>query len=214
MSEFDVLPPRGLPDQLPEGEEILWQRSPEWRPFARRVFQLYKAALYFCILIAWVAGAAWIDTGSAAAAIQSLVWTVPPAIGVLAILALLGWAYARSTIYTVTSQRVVILSGLAIPASINLPFARIASAGLSTHADGSGDIELELTGDRVLYTMLWPNLRLFRITRPKPVLRGLSDPQKAAESLGDALSRVHQPESPTTEADTADPSGRQRAMTA
>lgn len=214
MSELDVLPPRGLPDQLPEGERILWQRSPEWRPFARRVFQLYKAALYFGLLIAWVAGAAWMETGSAAAAFQSLVWTVPPAIGVLAILALLGWGYARTTIYTVTNQRVVILSGLAIPASINLPFARIESAGLNTHADGSGDIELELTGDRVLYTMLWPNLRLFRITRPRPVLRGLSDPQQAARSLGEALSRAHQPDSGTAEAETADPPGRQRAMTA
>jgi hypothetical protein len=214
LSELDVLPPRGLPDQLPEGERILWQRSPEWRPFARRVFQLYKAALYFALLIVWVAGAAWMDTGSAASAFQSLVWTVPPAIGVIAILALLGWAYARSTIYTVTNQRVVILSGLAIPASINLPFSRIQSAGLNRHADGSGDIELELTGDRVLYTMLWPNLRLFRITRPRPVLRGLSDPQQAADSLGQALSRAHQPDPETAEGETADPSGRQRAMTA
>jgi len=217
LSEADVRPPRGLPEALPDGERILWQRSPAWRPYARRVFQLYKAALYFGVLVAWVAISAAGD-GGADAALRSLAWTLPPALGVLAILALLGWLYARTTIYTVTDKRLVIQSGLAVPASINLPFSRVQSADLKAFADGTGDIELEITGDRVLYSMLWPNLRLFRLTRPKPVLRALTQPQQAAEMLGEALQLTQQaearPSDPAHGDGEGDGSDRRRAITA
>lgn len=194
MSGADVQPPPGLPEPLPEGERILWQRSPAWRPYARRVFHVNKIALYFGILVAWIAGTAYAASGEPASALRSLAWAAPPAIGVLIVLALLGWLYARTTMYTVTDKRIVIQSGLAFPASINLPFGRIERADLKSHADGTGDIELSLTGERVLYSMLWPNVRMLRISRPRPVMRALEQPQDAATALGQALAGDQQAE--------------------
>ncbi|MGB0514392.1 MAG: photosynthetic complex putative assembly protein PuhB, partial [Wenzhouxiangellaceae bacterium] len=189
MSEVDLRAPKGLPEPLPEGERILWQRSPLWWPFARRVFQCNRIAFYFVLLLVWVAGSAYVGSGEFAAVLVSLSWSVPPALAVFGMLLLFGWLYARTTIYTVTSKRIVIQSGLAFPAMVNLPFARIESADLKTFADGSGDIELTLSGPRALYSMLWPNVRLLRIGRPRPMMRGIPEPRQAAEILGDALAR-------------------------
>lgn len=194
MSENDLPSPHGLPEPLPEGERLLWQRSPAWRPYARRVFQFNRIAFYFVVLIAWIAGSAWAGSGDPSAALRAFAWAAPPAIGVLALLAILGWLYARTTVFTVTDRRVVIQSGLAFPASINLPFARIDSADLKTHSDGTGDIELSLNGERLLYSMLWPNLRMLRISRPRPVLRALPSPAEAAETLARALAAQHEAE--------------------
>jgi hypothetical protein len=193
LSRADVQPPPGLPEPLPEGERIVWQRSPAWRPYARRVFHFNKIALYFALLIAWIAGSAYAGSGELQDALRALGWAAPPAVGVLLVLGLLGWGYARTTTYTVTNKRIVIQSGLAFPASINLPFARIDSADLRTHADGTGDIELSLAGERVLYSMLWPNVRMLRVSKPRPVLRALTDPAEAAGSLGRALASDQQP---------------------
>jgi hypothetical protein len=192
LSSADVQPPPGLPEPLPDGERILWQRSPRWRPFARRVFHVNKLALYFAVLVAWIALAAAAGDGGLPAALRAMAWSLPPALAALAILGALGWMYARSTIFTVTDQRIVIQSGLAFPAAINLPFSQVERADLRTHADGTGDIELTLSGPRVLYSMLWPNLRMLRISQPSPLLRALERPQEAAEALAGALASHQQ----------------------
>lgn len=186
MSNADLPSPPGLPESLPEGEHILWQQTPDWRPFSRRAFQFDKVAVYFLIVVGWVAISAFVADGWPAA-MRSLVWSVPPSVGVLLVLALMAWLYARSTIYTITNKRVVIQSGLAVPSSVNLPFTRIDRADLKLHSDGTGDIELAMGGDRLLYSMLWPNLRLLRVKRPTPMLRALAQPQNAADILGRAL---------------------------
>jgi hypothetical protein len=214
LSGSDLQPPPGLPEPLPDGERILWQRSPQWRPFTRRAFQFNKIALYFVLLVGWIVGSAFMDGGGLSAALRALSWSVPPSLGVLIVLGLLGWLYARTTIYTVTDKRIVVQSGLAFPASINLPYARICSADLSTHSDGTGDIELTLDGQRVLYSMLWPNVRLLRITRPRPVLRALGDPRSAAEALAQALSADQQSEAEPTDERTPERIDEQRAATA
>ena len=51
MNEYSHEPIPGLPGELPEGEQVLWQASPSWDAMAKRVFQVYTAALYFLILI-------------------------------------------------------------------------------------------------------------------------------------------------------------------
>lgn len=214
MSESDLQPPEGLPAPLPDGERVLWQRSPEWWPYARRVFQCGRIAFYFLLLIGWIAGSAYVESGELAAVLRSLSWALPPAIGVLLILALLGWMYARTTVYTVTDKRIVIKSGLAFPAMVNLPFSRIDSADLKVYADDTGDIELTLRGARVLYSMLWPNVRLLRIGQPKPVMRALASPREAAEALGSALSREHEAGTGPAERSESESADARRTMTA
>jgi len=194
LSEVRVKPLRKLPEPLPDGEQVLWQRSPAWRPYSRRVFQVGKLGLYFAVLIGWVAASAYANTGDLQAALGSLVWTGPPAIGVLMLLAFIAWGYARTTVYTITNKRVIIQSGLAVPAAVNLPFSQVSSADLKTYRDGTGDIEVSMSGQRLLYSMLWPNVRLFRLKRPVPVLRGLHRPREVAQILGQALAADQAPE--------------------
>lgn len=192
MNEVRIKAIRELPEPLPEGEHILWQHSPAWGPYSRRVFQVDKIAVYFLILLIWIAGSAALGEGGFMAALQAMTWAAPPALGVLAVLTLIAWLYARSTVYTITNRRVVIQSGLAVPAAINLPFSKVVRADMKAFRDGTGDIELCMTGPRLLYSMLWPNLRLFSLKQPVPMLRALQHPQKVSETLGRAL-RAQQP---------------------
>ena len=173
---------------------MLWQRSPVWQSYGRRVFHIYKIALYFGIIIAWVAGSALLS-GGLADAWRSMMWTVPPALAVIAILSVLAWSYGRTTVYTVTNKRVIIQSGLAFTTAINLPFSKLQSADMSAFGDGSGDIQLTMTGPRILYSMIWPNCRLFALKRPLPVLWAVPEPQEAAQIMGEALKAEQRNES-------------------
>jgi len=210
LTEIRVKPVHPLPEPLPEGERILWQDSPAWRAYARRVFQLARIGFYFLVLVCWVALSAYLDAADWMAAIRSLTWTAPPALGVLGLLALIAWLYARSTVYTVTNRRVVIQSGLAVPSAVNLPFGKIISADMQTYRDQTGDIELSMSGPRLLYSMLWPNVRLLRLKRTTPVLRALRQPQEVAETLGQALAQAaHEPEAAAA---SGNPDARQRSQ--
>jgi len=196
LTEIRVKPIKPLPEPLPEGEHVLWQGVPARGSFIRRVFHFDKVALYFLIVVAWVAGSAWLDAQSVGAVARSLVWSLPPALGVLALVGGLGWGYARTSVYTITNKRVVIEGGLALTTSVNLPFSKLDRADLKTFRDGTGDIDLELSGPRLLYSMLWPNLRWFRITRPVPALRAIEEPHRVAELLTRALAEDQQPAAP------------------
>lgn len=186
MTEIRSEDLKPLPGPLPEGEHVLWQGSPQWQPMGRRVFHTYKISIYFAVIIAWVGIAAGLS-GGLSDALRSLLWTIPPALAVVLLLGFLGWAYSRSTVYTITNKRVIIQSGLAFTTAINLPFSKLDSADLATFNDGSGDIELTMSGPRILYSMIWPNNRLFAIRRPKPVLWALAEPRQTADILGQAL---------------------------
>ena len=64
----------------------------------------------------------------------------------LAILLVLAWASARTSVYTITSKRIVMRIGIALPMALNIPFRLIGNAALKTQSDGSGDIPVALTG--------------------------------------------------------------------
>ncbi len=49
--EHEDEPVPGLPQELPEGESIVWQGSPAWRPLARNVFKTRWVAAYFAVLV-------------------------------------------------------------------------------------------------------------------------------------------------------------------
>jgi hypothetical protein len=190
MQEGSLKP---LPGPLPEGERVLWQRSPVWQSYGRRVFHVYKIAVYFLVIIAWVAISAGLR-GGPADALRSMVWTLPPALGVVLMLAFLAWLYGRTTVYTITNKRVIMQSGLAFTTAVNLPFSKLYSADMKTFDDGTGDIDLSMSGPRILYSMIWPNNRLLALKRPTPVLWALPEPHQAAEVLGQALATEQQAE--------------------
>lgn len=186
--EHDHEPQRGLPEPLPADEHIVWQGSPDWRSLARHAFHLRKLAAYFAALLALRAAFAYGD-GGALVALKAVAVALPLALLSLAGLALVAWLTARHAVYTVTDRRVVMRIGIVLTLTFNLPFKRIASAGLRRYADGSGDIPLALMpGDRIAWLHLWPHARPFRLSRPEPMLRSLPQAEQVAQLLTQAWS--------------------------
>jgi Bacterial PH domain len=178
IGEHDNEPIPGLPGFLPAGEEILWQGSPEWKRLAMSAFHVRGVALYFAALsLLGAVQAAWLGTAI----------TIGMGLVGLAVIALLAWGSARTTLYTLTNKRVVMRIGIALPKCINLPLTLIGSADLSMNRDGTGDIPLHLLGpQRLGYVALWPHARPWKISEPQPMLRALPDAQAVAAMLARA----------------------------
>lgn len=172
ITEYDNEPIPGLPGLLPKGERILWQGGPDRAALARTAFHTRLIAGYFAVL----AGAALITTLSRGGGFLGVEMTI--AIGCLgvALLHLFAWGAARTTIYTLTDRRIVLRIGIALPTCINLPLGMVGTIDLATHADGTGDIPLAITGrQRLGYAGLWPHARPWRMADPQPMLRAIPD---------------------------------------
>jgi hypothetical protein len=145
-------------------------------------------AIYFGVLVLWriVVG---IDNHHTPAAIAGscafMLVLGGIAIGVLSLLAFLN---ARSTVYSITTRRLLLRHGVAVPLTMNIPFKLIESADLRSYSDGTGDISLRVAREqRIGYLITWPHLRPGHITRPAPCFRALTDAARAADLLGAAL---------------------------
>ncbi|MEM9854628.1 MAG: photosynthetic complex putative assembly protein PuhB [Pseudomonadota bacterium] len=187
----------GLPEALPEGEEILWQGRPRVLPLARQALWLDWVMGYFAIIFLWRVIASTADYSLAA----SLGHGVPLLIlgaGAGLVILFIAWLQARGTIYTVTSKRVAMRIGAALQLTLNLPYQWIENAGLELRKDGSGTIALELKGEenKISYLMVWPHMRPGRVARPEPALRCIPDAAKVAQILATAAeARVSEPSS-------------------
>lgn len=181
--DFAFEPVRGLPDRLPEGERLLWQGAPSWWRLAVHAFHVRKVAIYFGIVAVWQV----LSAGDA----SPLPWLALAGGASLAILTGLAWLYARTTVYTLTSKRIVIRSGLALPVTLNLPLSMIDKASLKRHGKGSaGSIALEIVRpNRVAWLVLWPNVRPWTLNNPQPFLRALDDADAVVIPLSEALRR-------------------------
>ena len=192
MREHGLEPVRGLPEKLPPGERLLWQGAPCGWSLARRAFHARTLALYFALLLAWGAASALMGGAAVSTVLASSVLPAALAASGLGLVALLAWLSARTTCYTITTRRVVMRFGIALPMTLNLPFAIVESAGLLTHADGSGDIPLSLAAPtRVVapthWPLLWPHVRPWRLSRAEPMLRAVPDAAHVAQVLARAL---------------------------
>jgi Bacterial PH domain len=177
-----------LPGPLPAGELILWRGRPQWRGLALRAFRVRQVAIYFGLLAIWRV-ALDISAGDGIAAIaMTILWLLVPCSVACGVLLLLAWLSSRTTQYTVTSRRVIIQFGIALPMTLNVPFRVMGAAALRSYADGSGDIPIEIAGgDRVAYLMLWPHVRPWRAARAEPMLRSIDDAKHVAEILARAV---------------------------
>jgi|LNFM01.1.fsa_nt_gb hypothetical protein len=186
--DFEVEPIPGLPAVPPAGESILWSGSPYWPAIARRALHIDKIAIYFGVLIAWRIGSGWYDGEAPAAIVASAVYPLIAAALSITILTLIARAIARSTIYTITSRRVVMRFGVALPITFNLPFASISAVGMRTFPQAAGDLPIDLTGGKRLpYLVLWPHVRPWRLKSPQPMLRCVQDAPRVAEVLARAI---------------------------
>jgi len=193
MTEYEDEPVEGLPDYLPEGETLVWQGRPTVAAMARRVFFIPHLALYFGLLIAGHAVYRLMEGVSAAQVMGTFVWQAGLAATVLVLLAWLARSYAASVMYTLTSERLVIRSGVALPMMVNIPIEQITAADMRVYRDGTGDIVLTPIADRKLHwVLLWPNVSAWYSRPIRPLLRGLAEPDRAADAFAAVASQHYQ----------------------
>lgn len=204
--DFENEPVPGLPKRLPPGENILWQGAPAWKSLARHALHVRTLSIYATIMVAWRGSATVYDGGTigegliAAGILAAVIGTA------IAILAGIAYLYAKGTVYTITNRRLVLRFGIALPITIQIPFTKIGAAGLRLHRDGTGDIPVEVIDKtRISYLIMWPNVRPWRVGKPQPMLRCLSDADAAAEILSNALTASIASEAPETTAATSRP---------
>ena len=216
MCEIEVEQIPGLPGKLPEGERLLWQGRPSWRALARRCFKVRAIAIYFAIFAVWWTVSALSEGATWGQALLDGLAVVPVAFLAIAVVAGLAWLTAHNSIYSITSKRVVIRTGIALPMTFNLPFSRIASANMKVEANKSGDIVLALSGrDRIAYAHLWPHARPWHLKDVQPMLRGLPNVQEVGALLSNALAgasaqTADQAESVTAAPELLDKHGKER----
>ena len=171
---------------------MLWTGRPDARVMARRVLRVRVLAAYFAAFGAAAFTLAAARGDGLTAALRDGLGIVPAAALALALIGGFAALVARTTTYAITDRRVVMRFGIAIPVTLNLPFAAISAADMKARSDGTGEIALALTDPRrVLYATLWPHARPRRLSRPQPALRGLADVATPARILAEALRRAN-----------------------
>lgn len=192
MSEHDFEPVRGLPGDLPAGERLLWQGAPDWWALAQRAFHVRSVSAYFGVLMVWRGAATALDGATFVASVQSALNVAPIAIAALVLLCGLAILAARTSVYTITTKRVVLRFGVALPKAINIPFTIIENAALRGYSDKTGDVALTLTEpNKIAYFLLWPHARPWKMARPQPTMRAVPDGAAVAARLADALKVAH-----------------------
>lgn len=178
---------RGVAEPLPAGERLLWEGAPQAGLVATHVFHRRLVWGYFLLLIGW-----W--GVSTVGSLPMSEWGPMLAVRVALSAVVIGTAevlarvVARTSWYALTTKRLVLRLGMVLPMTINLPLRVVQDAAVGTFKDGSGQIALSLIpGQRLAYIALWPHCRVWSFTHPKPVLRGLAQPDRVAALLRDAI---------------------------
>ncbi|KQW42134.1 hypothetical protein ASD88_23870 [Pelomonas sp. Root662] len=187
--EFEAT--HGLPEALPANETQLWQGSPDALLLARQALHLDLVLYYFGTLLAWRGIGSAYDGAGVGPTLLAMAGMLPLITLALALLGGIAWLMARTTVYTVTTRRIVMRVGVVLSITFNLPFSQIASAGWRPRGEHGGDIVLNLAGDdRIAYLHLWPHARPWQLKRTQPMLRGLSNAKAVAEILATALQQA------------------------
>lgn len=201
--DFNFEPVRGLPEKLPEGEHILWQGAPNPVALAREALGLGWVAAYFLLLAIWRLVVSSAEYPLGPALLHAAPLLVLGAVA-CAIIYVIAWVQARTTIYTLTNKRVAMRIGAALTMTLNLPYVCIGTAQLDCRPNGTGTIAFELIGGtRMSYLMTWPHVRPWRMARTQPALRCIPQAAEVARLFADAAeTRVNAPQVSRTTDDT------------
>lgn len=184
--DFEIEPVEGLPEDLPDGETILWQGRPNTWRLAVEALKLKWVAGYFVLLALWrfVSQLDLLPLGQAIGVSVPFLILGFVTCGLLWLVAL---AQARATVYTVTDARVVMRIGAALNITFNIPYTQIGNAMLDLRKGGTGTIALETMGKtRLSYLTCWPHVRPWMFREAQPALRAIPDAEKVAGLLSDA----------------------------
>ena len=186
----EIEPIEGLPRDLPPGETIVWQGRPSWRAMARTTFKAHYIAAYLGLFLV----THLVITLREGHGFQRVVMGAALTATCLGILYGLAWVNARAAMYTITTKRVVLRIGVALPMTWNLPFKRLAAADLTERLHGNdparteGDISFQLVSpDRIAWLQLWPHAQPGHYARARPTLRAIAAPAHVARLLADAM---------------------------
>ena len=184
--DFAFEPQEGLPQRLPQTEVMLWQGRPSAWALFRGAYGLRWIVAYFAVVVLWRAAAGWLDGGFARTLAMAIPYMVLGGLA-LAVTGAMAWVAARSTVYSVTTARVVMRIGAALTVTLNLPYRQIANAALDLKKDGTGTIAFETLGEtKFSALMLWPHLRPWHFARTQPALRCIPEAAKVAHLIADA----------------------------
>lgn len=189
---FDVAP--GIPAPLPKGEVVLWQGRPDTNALAREAFKIRWIAGYMALIVLWKAGVGFAEAGPLLALARGLPYVVL-ALAAVGVVWLLAWAQARAAVYTITSGRVLMKIGAALPVTYNIPLVQIGTARADIGPKGTGTIAMETLGQtRLAFAALWPHLRPGHVRITQPALRCIPDVARVAQILAEAAeTRVAMP---------------------
>jgi len=189
----------GLPEPLPEDEQVLWQGAPAWRSFAVTAFHVRKLLIYFAALLVlriWIVAAASASLADVALAASWFVLLGALAVGILLLVA---WLIERTTVYTITNKRLLMRIGIALPMTINLPFSKVTRVDLRLHdaADESaattGDIPVALAAtEKLSYVVMWPHVKPWSFSQTRAMLRAVPQAKEVAEILANAIAEAKQ----------------------
>jgi hypothetical protein len=176
-----------LPSDIPQGETILWYGQSDWVSLARNAYRVDWVAFYFLGLMIWNAVTIAYES-DLWDALQAIVSKMGLGLLALSLLCLLAWLSAHTTLYVITTRRIVMKIGIALPIFFNLPFSQIESAALRLFSDGTGDLPFTLAkGRRIAYLHLWPHARPLHFANPQPALRCIPQAQLIADVLKKAM---------------------------
>jgi Bacterial PH domain len=188
VPEHEFEPVRGLPEALPAGERMRWQGAPDWTVLAIEVFHARKLAIYFAVILVLRAGFAVNDGASITGALFSAFVLLPLALIALGLVLMLAWLTARTTVYTITDQRVVMRIGIVLSVTFNLPFSALEAVSIRHGAHGAGDLPLSISAaDQIAYLHLWPHVRPWRFKKTEPMLRAIPNVVEVANLLTSAI---------------------------
>jgi hypothetical protein len=187
MNQHLPFPPQiALPGASPIQETVHWQGGPRWRAAAMRIWHVRATAFYFAVLLAEGVHESLPATPAGALARQGEIALLLIALGAVALLTLLAWLTGRTTTYTITDTHVMMKYGIALRATLLIPFGAIEHVAIRVNPDHTGDLALRLKRDqRVLYPKLWPHVRPWTLIRAEPMLRCVPE----AGAVGALLAR-------------------------
>ncbi|NRA29183.1 MAG: PH domain-containing protein [Parvularculaceae bacterium] len=181
-------PIEGLPQNLPEGEDLLWQGKPNPVMLAVHAFHIRSIAIYFGLLVLLRIVLSVRAGDAAATTVSGAMVTVSMALICLAILYGMAALMAKNAIFSITSRRIVVRHGVGIRKYINLPFQNVGGVALKVHPSGHGDIALTMEkGRRIPFLHLWPFTRPLRLGHPVPLLRAVPNARSVSSTLAEAM---------------------------
>lgn len=193
--DFKFEPVLGLPEHLPDGEQVLWQGRPDWWVLAKEALIVRWVIGYFLLLAVWRV-ATLSDQGPLASVLTSAVPFLACGAVAAGILMSIAYVLARTTVYTLTNRRVVMRIGAALTITLNVPFKQIRQAELDLRKTGTGTIAFEIDDrTRLSYLVCWPHVRPWAIRQPKPALRCIREARAVGELLADvAEAEINKPQ--------------------